>query len=436
MPGKPWDKQNVKPNILVLGRIRVGNRLSVLQDNVRARDLNFGFGGDGQDHLLSVFRVETGLGGKIRRNKRGEDITDVNLYYIPLTKLFTTAMLMHRSGHKHGITKQDMQRAIRGLRNLQNSYGRRNASHLELARIVAGLENYIQLRGGLTKRPGLIKLEGTGRTINLLNLTMLKGMEQKCYKALDIPKKEIVEAEDTQDNARVECDATPLEQRTIFGYSGRSTQALTQLPTMKDKKYRRRKLGICDAWMGDAGRYDLFLNNHNAKLDIPPISGGASPAERRKIIAAVKAIFEAVGNDEAMLFLLSQLVSQAGVPALLAFLLIGRFKYYKHRGLPAILSRKHNGKKWQFSIGGNFTKKVYIDVGVGNVVKLTVVSTVEAHRSVIAFDEGGQMFMEGEMTLQNVVNLRELEFTFALLVQREDDRILWKLDTAMMKYTQ
>jgi hypothetical protein len=419
MPGKPWDEANVKANILAIGSIMRGNRLSVLQDGTKASQMDLSFGADAYALLRDVFRVETSFMGKARRRKRGEEITDPNQYSIPLNYLFTEAVLQHRSGHMSNITKQDLERAIQGLKNLKNSY--KGSAKQELERIISGVELSIRLKGGLTKRTGLIKLDGTGKTLNLMSMTKMKGIKNKYYEQLDLTRNV---------GAITEHESSPAELTAIYGYNTRSREASTTLPTMTHKKYKRKKLGLCDAFYGDCGRFICFLNDHDTPLPIPALNAGVS---RAKLAPEINKIFQAIGQDEAMLFLLSQLISQAGIPAITAFLERGFMNHYTPQ-IRGLFFRKHGGNKFQFHTSGNYIKKFYIDTG--NFVKLTFVVELTAGHGVVAYYEDGRVYGEIDKSLKTVVNLSMLKFTYVTYLQRQDDSIRWKLQSMNLQYAQ
>jgi len=419
VPGKPWEEANVKPNLLVLGTIVRGNRLSVLRDGTKASQIDLSFGADSFALLRDVFQVETGIFGKISRAKRGEEITDPNQYSTPLSHLFTEAILQHRSGHSNNITKQDITRAIQGLKNLKNGY--KGTARQELERIISGIEMSVRIKGGLTKRRGLIKLDGAGKTINLMNLTMMKDISKKYYEQLNLTRNE---------GAIDEQDTSPGELNAIYGYSTRSRQSPTTLPTIKNRKYKRRKLGLCEAFYGDCGRFICYLNDHDTPLPIPALNSGAP---RTALAPEIKKIFNAVGKDEAMLFLLSQLISQAGIPAIIAFLERGLMNHYLPQ-IQGLLFRKHGGEKFQFHTSGNYIKKFYIDTG--NFIKLTLEVELNGEHGVVAYRENGRVYNEADTSLKTVVNLSMLQFTIVTFLKRQDDAIRWKLDSMFLRYAQ
>ena len=90
--------------------------------------------------------------------------------------------------------------------------------------------------------------------------------------------------------------------RVISNYRPQSGQTL--LPTSGN--YQRQSLGVCEQFQTDLGRGD-----------VAHLHGGRFAGDVHASVDDIKQLYQFVGRDEAMLFIVSQLVTQSGIQCLL-----------------------------------------------------------------------------------------------------------------------
>jgi hypothetical protein len=130
-----WDENNVKENLKTLSLIRRGEKLSVPDASGRYRRQDPGI-------VQKVTRTITGV-------TRGETIRNDDQFLTPLTKLFETAARLSKAVKLIPggvVTVGDIDRAIEGLRRLQQSYSGKDKEpqRAKLKDIIAAAETAVQ----------------------------------------------------------------------------------------------------------------------------------------------------------------------------------------------------------------------------------------------------------------------------------------------------
>jgi len=254
--------------------------LSVLKDGENTDGETYTRGNRG---LRSRFKIE----GKVRqafvRTKKGESILEDEQYLNPLIRFFRAAV---DAWGRHQITGDDVMGGCRGLENLRSTYASDQTRRAKINSIIEAVRR--ELRG--------IRVEGVfvapGERNLILGDQNFPAMRRRI---LDI----ISEGEN---NAGLRDEYTEgvskefLEE--VFGKS--APQKPTVMP-VGNLVYQRASMGVC---------VQYHLDGHvrtGVKLVGERISCNAE---------GISKLFRFVGRDEGLMFAVSQMACQAGVPCL------------------------------------------------------------------------------------------------------------------------
>jgi hypothetical protein len=311
MSDMPWDNAHLRNNLQVLARLQGGNELSVLKDGAIPRDEPFRNLGKVNRGLRHDFKIRTGglfgLKKKSARNKKGEDLLEDMQYKIPLSQLFGHARAA-LDGHNLGITATHLRKAHQGLRNLCKTYASWDVDY----------RNKVQeiLQVTAVHLPGFAVIDIKGRgTTELLRRYAFMGLERELIAEIDFTG-----------NAAcgTEAKMSQMAVRNVYGRDrGLSTTAIptqNQPGTTNPANYRRQRSGICVGAFLDWKREGFVLNGVKKILPATASMDTLSNASRHALLE----IYTALGHDEAMLYVTSQLVQQGGLSFLISNLLTFR----------------------------------------------------------------------------------------------------------------
>jgi hypothetical protein len=311
MTDMPWDDDHLRNNLEVLARLQPGNELSVLKDGAIPREVPFRDLGKRNRGLRHDFKIRTGglfgLKKKSSRTKKGEDLLEDMQYAVPLGLLFGHARTA-LDGRRLGITAAHLRKAHRGLRNLVKTYSSWDVAYQ------AKVQQILQVTAAHLPGFAVIDIKGRGTTELL-----------RRYAFMDLSREIIAKIDFTGDDAGgTEAKMSQYALRNVYGRDrGRTTTAIpteNQPNTNNPANYCRQRSGICVGAFKDWKREGLMLNGERMKLPDVDSMDTLSNDCRHKLLE----IYTALGYDEAMLYVTSQLVQQGGLPFLISYLLSGR----------------------------------------------------------------------------------------------------------------
>ncbi len=401
--GLPWDEASVPRNLKVIASLRSGDKLSVLKKGTHPTNYsNLGKGGRG---LREIFDRQQGgfWAGKrgLERSKKGETLLEDKQYFIPLVSIFQAAVRMWHEGQ--GVQPLDIANAYRGLERMKSTYRKSSLQHRQKMHQILTTINPMIPRVGASRCIPIKK----GRTVNLLKQKELAGMENFFAGFLNSP-----------DNAGFsqEQEGTAGQLRSIFGTDQQSQASPTRIPTNGGMQYTRQKLGVCRQFIMDNHRNPGWLGKNR----LPPDG-----------VASTKTLYQALSEDEAMLFLVSQLVNQAGIEALISDVLTYRApdtkQYEKYDWLFSASNLKILPIAWQ-------NHPIYITLHkhwleVTSIMKIDCQSPAAFQACELAKDPS-----ENTTPIQPFSGLQlglpKFEATFALSCRRNGQTISWQLNTA------
>lgn len=400
----PWDDGHIRYNLELLAQLTEGKKLSVLKSGARPGIEMFEDIGRKGRSLRERFQIQSKLKAKFERKKKGESILIEAQYRIPLSMLFAHASSNYQN-RLNGITKRHLHRAYAGLQQLALTYHSNIPKRNEMA---------IILQSTGTNLPDLNGIElKASRRFDMLNMREFHGLKNDVYSILNY---------NDNDSTKNEQDAKSLQQRTIYGIAGASRAIPTIIPTLPSEPYRRRKLGICIQAVMDWGRAGdtidtLSLNDrfiHYGDL-------------------AIKDLYTAFNNDEAMLFIVSQLISQSGLPALPNIILT----YKSAAKLTQRLNKPmfYIGAKRIIPTGFNVMTSIVTD---GRVVTVTSEGAQNPAMPMMVTALQNKKFRLSDRTIviepetMRDLGIAELSLKFSMRLEREEGRIKWRLTTADM----
>ena len=322
MPNLPWEDANLRPNLVTLGRLKIGDKLSVLKKGATPSDPQFQNIGTGNRSLRKRFDIQKGgilgkLKQKAERKKKGEDILVDVQYLIPLTHLFTAARTLFIA-NQGGIQLADIKKAYNGIARLQMTHQKEGDSNRVL-KVMAILRTLSPLIPRISDRSNIIALKKGSQVINLFNykaiwpnlnntLVQLSNLDNnsdgRTEQAIGTPPQTLLNV--TQQVIQQVILETPEQFRHTHA---------TQLPTLT-QPYTRQAVGVCRQFPADWLRHPPKING---------VLMGLGWNDLRKLFVELR-------HDEGMFFLVSQLLSQVGLEALPSFLFGHRNAANMNRG--------------------------------------------------------------------------------------------------------
>jgi len=417
--GLPWDDTNLVLNLAVLASMQNGDKLSVLKSGANPTDLRFRNLGKGGRGLRDVFDVQQGgflnkAKVAIERAKKGENITNDLQYMIPLTNIFKAAL---RQWHERTINQRIViTNAFQGLQRMRQTYSGGGTAGTKMQAIITAAQplvpqqaarRYIILRGNTS-----LDLTTTDTFANLRNT--FGGFIDATPDSL---KEEI--REDTSHGMTLETREEMM--RGIFGSADPSQAQPTTIPSMPQTPFVRQGTCVCPSYWKDHYRGGAFYLNGN-KMG----TGGET-------FAAMGDMFEALGQDEAMLFLVSQLASQGGINGMMSQLLThhtaanwrgGTFDFVlgcgNNRVCPSIFTGHTVGIT---TSGGSVTVDVFSPVDLTSTVGFMV---CDLHKA--------STFTNISQTSGTILGFNQFNTALAVRCRRVDNAITWELTTAKIDY--
>ncbi|MBN2125690.1 MAG: hypothetical protein JW821_15445 [Deltaproteobacteria bacterium] len=416
MPNLPWSDENVKTNLLVIARLRIDDKLSVLKAGANPGVAEFQNLGKGHRGLRAVFSIQKGgffskTHQRKERRKKGEDILEDRQYFIPLVQIFTNARTLWLAGAGE-IELAHIKNAYAGLLNLQKTYLDENDEQRfqKMMRINQAISQLIPQEH--EKHNCIIVKEGA-QVLNLFQYKkVLPNLEDTLKGFLDLSSNSMAGSEQgvgtawgTQLIVTAEVINSVISVvPTMFRLTGPTT-----LPTL-NAPYTRHGLGVCKQFPTDWHRK-------------PPIVDGTAMARNW---GALKKLFIKLGGDEGMLMLVSQLTCQAGLESIPQSLLTYRSQGAQNRMAPDWVLF-YNGK---FYAPASVERNLYIDtqtriVEMKLVMKFPVLFSTRRKE-----DQGSPMRCE-------IVAGGEMSITMTLIVtlQRKGNRINLNLTKAELDIT-
>ncbi len=401
--GLPWDEANVPRNLKVIASLRSGDKLSVLKKGANPTYFsNLGKKGRG---LREIFDRQQGgfWAGKrgLERSRKGETLLQDKQYLIPLVSIFQAAVRMWHQGQ--GVQPLDIANAFRGLERMKSTYLKSSLQHRQKMQQILSTINPLIPRVGASRCIPIKK----GKTVNLLKQKELAGIKTFFAGFLNSP-----------DNAGFsqEQNATNTELQSVFGTAQPSQAAPTRIPTNGGMQYTRQMLGVCRQFIMDNHRNPGWLGKNRL-----PKNG----------VDSTKALYQALSGDEAMLFLVSQLVNQAGIEALISDVLTYRTpetkRYQKFDWLLSASNFKMLPIAWH-------EHQIYITVHK-HTVEITSIMNIDC-QSPAAFQACNIAKDPTENTTPiqpysgTRLKLPKFEAAFTLSCRRNGQTISWQLNTA------
>ncbi len=306
MSDMPWDDAYLLHNLQVLARLKPGNALSVLKDGAVPRDARFRNLGKRGRGLRPDFRIRTsgimGIKKKFNRFRKGEDLLDDYQYQIPLVMLFSYAKEA-LDNHRLRITKNHMLKAHEGLFNLQKTYASASMPYQNKMREIIFVTS--------CSLPDFIKIEIKGRgTMDLFRDYPYLHFKEDIFAHLDFTNNK---------NASTEVRASSKTCMYVFGrkHSETSTRIPTEKSNNRPKLYRRKGAGICVQAYKDFPRSAEKLKVNGAIVRFPSVESRKDDFLNEKDKDILKVYYDAAGRDDAILYVLSQLLNQAGMEYIL-----------------------------------------------------------------------------------------------------------------------
>jgi hypothetical protein len=336
----PWDLANLLPNLQTLAQVQPGDRLSVLKegDNPGSHDPKRGL----RDRFVIKSKLKHGVVSLIK----GEKFLDDDAYLTPLETLFREAVQGVQAGRSSNGTllrAAHVQVAYDGLKRLRDGYKR--AKHAKADEIVR--------RVGAVVAP-LVCEPGTTRTWDLLAAG--QGFSLRGWLTNNAGNAGVTQEHPIAD---------PTEQANFVNavYGNAPPQPAVRMAAT-GQQYQRAGTGVCHQFWIDG-------------IDRPSITLNGAPQQARSLnqaAANVRALYQQLGNDEAMLFAVSQISCQVGLSSLPGFLLTFTTYYNSQQGQPSPLV-VHRGKELvpalgpgganvTFPQGANGTARVEVDVNL------------------------------------------------------------------------
>ena len=412
MSGLPWDDRNVRPNLITLSRLQKGDKLSVLKKGAVPNDRelqNLGKGGRG---LRELFDIQRGgwkhrLSQARERKRKGESLIEDKQYLIPLTKLFVKAYSLWYA-HRERIEWTTIQAAFYGLKTMRQTYSSGEGNR-KINEIIRNVQPLIPMRG---ESRGTIELRYV-QDINLLTQSALGDAEKSIYEFLDASENKGLrqEAEDLYSN-------TQLKAEEIYGTDGPSISEPTKLPTNPKVPYTRKKLGMCITGVKDWKRRAPLFNGKRISFTNE----------------GMKMVLEELDNDEAMLFLISQLVCQGGLEALMQLFMIyktpanfkaGRVELAFHCQGKRIQPLKINHDYWIS------TNQYWVEVGAD--LSLNV-SNVAAIQYCNLWEDPNDRSVSLQFSAGTKLAIMLLSTSFSLKLWRVGQEIKWDVVKARLKF--
>lgn len=283
----PWDAENIAPNLEILSRLRRGDHLSVLKDGENTEGETYSRGGRG---LRSRFKIEGKMTQAFVRTKKGESILENEQYLYPLTRFFRAAV---DAWGRHQVTGVQVMGGSRGLENLAGTYANDQTRRAKINEIIQAVRR--ELRG--VRVEGIFLVPGERKLI--LGDQNFSGMRQRI---LDV----VSEGKDNpglMNEYNTDVDQVFLD--AVFGKNAVSQKA-TALP-VGDLSYRRQSMGVCAQYHLD-GHVRTGVKLRGARIS-------CSQEDLAKL-------YQFVNRDEGLMYAVSQVANQAGVPSLLSTMLL------------------------------------------------------------------------------------------------------------------
>ena len=302
--GLPWDDDKVVRNLEIIARLQNGDKLSVLKRGATPTDPQFDNLGNGGRGLRDIFDVQRGGWSKVKqaieRARKGEDLLNDLQYLTPLTHIFEAAL---RLWHEQTITQIiTIANAYQGLQRMGQTYAG-NATH------TAKMQAILRAAQPFVPPPDAqrcVMLKGN-KVLDLTTTTAFADLRNSFGGFMDA-------SQNTMRNEAYQ-DATsnlnPITRERMmtdmYGGTGPSLAPPTAIPTMPGTPYVRQSTGVCES-------YWLDHHRQGPLLDRTTLPFGEDTAE------GVGILFEALNDDEAMLFVVSQVASQGGLNGVPSFL--------------------------------------------------------------------------------------------------------------------
>lgn len=436
----PWDDINIKQNLQVISTLQRGHKLSVVKSGATPGEPAFTGIGRGGRSLRAVFDRQRGITG-FERKKKGETILNDHQYQIPLMMLFQKASMLWQTKGRPRVSKKELCDSWDGLLRMAQGYAnnRSRTKREKMAAILDTVGVFIPNRTG-------IQLRGEMR-IDLRRRVEFKGkFDESVYKWM-VPKP-------SNTTGREEYEGSPALIRKIFGGPPvpvksqrrgsmtfkksplsttrsrrrslpRSTRLSgtgrlpTKIPTLQGRMYKRKKMGVCKQFQLDITRTPKIKLN-GEELDLTDESIGV--------------IFNALGKDEALLFVVSQLGHQSGCEGLLS--LVGAHKDFEKFSQDKIkCTFIVRGKKIML---GKQIAHTSIDTHPSGRVTITGVTELNPdEQGTMAFGSQYKM-MDGPPDMvagqPRDFGIDRLQLTCVMDVWRDKNCIRWQLMQAMLYF--